>query len=70
MSKMDWIPVTERKPRAGVWVLVWTGKYHWIAQISPMFGSWVAVYENEYWSEPTHWMPLPTRPRKKIRADG
>lgn len=59
---MEWIPVTDRTPEPGTWVLVWTGEYHWIAMISEQFGVWVGTYENEYWREPTHWMLLPPSP--------
>lgn len=57
-----WIATADRLPLPGIWVLAWTGRYHWIAMIDPVFNIWVGVYENEYWSEPTHWMPLPLSP--------
>lgn len=61
---MRWIPCAERLPDPGIWVLVWTGEYYWIAQIDPLFGEnlWVGVYENEYWCDPTHWQTLPVKP--------
>jgi uncharacterized protein DUF551 len=62
-----WMPVSERLPEPGTWVLVWTGRYHWIAMISPTFNVWVGTYENEYWSEPTHWMSLPAPPTASVR---
>lgn len=58
----NWIAVEDRLPEPDVWVLVWVGKYHWIASIDSRFGIWVGVYENEYWRTPTHWMPLPIAP--------
>jgi len=67
-----WIPVTERLPNRGEWVLAYGPHYsHIVAECDR--GEWRSVYRDSETGEPwlreagmvTHWMPLPAPP-----ADG
>jgi hypothetical protein len=67
-----WIPVTERLPNRGEWVLAYGPHYsHIVAECDR--GEWRSVYRDSETGEPwlrearmvTHWMPLPEPPEVK-----
>lgn len=73
LSKPHWIPVTERLPEDGVYVL---GRYknNEMAVVSVLdhdedFTFWRAQtdegWEADCDTEPTHWMPLPEPPKEE-----
>jgi hypothetical protein len=64
-----WIPVSERLPDRGEWVLAYGPRYsHIVAECDR--GEWRSVYMDSETGEPwlreagmvTHWMPLPKPP--------
>jgi hypothetical protein len=68
-AEPDWIPVTERLPNRGEWVLAYGPHYsHIVAECDR--GEWRSVYRDSETGEPwlreagmvTHWMPLPAPP--------
>jgi hypothetical protein len=69
LDRRSWIPVTERLPNRGEWVLAYGPHYsHIVAECDR--GEWRSVYRDSETGEPwlreagmvTHWMPLPAPP--------
>ena len=65
----EWIPVTERLPEAGRYV-VCIAKRNPFSRFMPMIArieknGWVNPITEHYISEATHWMPLPLAPEVK-----
>ena len=56
-----WIPVTERLPEDGQWVLVWEwGKFAYVDKMHN--GKWMIANSN--YAEIYYWMPLPEPPKE------
>ena len=57
-----WIPVTERLPEPGEWVLAWSNGYTSAIEAFLEFGAWI---DDAFMKvEVTHWMPLPQPPKE------
>jgi hypothetical protein len=67
---MDWIPVTDRLPPAGVNVLAcsWLAKTYAFAYVAPRDGKWYPSFGSTRSMNITHWMPLPDLPQGKVYA--
>lgn len=66
LSKMEkttrWIPVTERLPEDGQWVLVWeSGRFAYVDKMHN--GKWMIADSN--YAEIYYWMPLPEPPKEE-----
>ena len=64
VTVQEWIPVTERLPEAGEYV-VCIAKRNPFSRFMPMVArieknGWVNPITEQYISEVTHWMPLPS----------
>lgn len=70
---MEWIRTEDNVPAEGRKVLcferdrdsgsifvAWRHKFH--AKSQHEFIAWNMVERNEFWPQPTHWMPLPAAP--------
>ena len=67
VTVQDWIPVTERLPEAGGYV-VCIAKRNPFSRFMPMVArieknGWANPINEQYISEVTHWMPLPPLPK-------
>ena len=63
----EWIPVTERLPEVGVYV-VCIAKRNQFSRFMPMVArieknGWVNPITEQYIAEVTHWMPIPSPPK-------
>ena len=57
----QWIPVTERLPEDGQWVLVWEwGRFAYVDKVHN--GKWMIANSN--YAEIYYWMPLPEPPKE------
>ena len=63
-NKPRWIPVTERLPEDGHWVLVWGHHQKIPTMMFRESGAWIDD-QFEFHTTVTHWMPLPTPPKMK-----
>ena len=65
-SKPRWIPVTERLPEDGQWVLVWeSGKFAYVDKMHN--GKWMIADRN--YAIIYYWMPLPEPPKEVNKHD-
>ena len=67
VTVQEWIPVTERLPEAGKYV-VCIAKRNPFSRFMPMVArieknGWVNPITEQYISEVTHWMPMPELPK-------
>ena len=67
VTVQEWIPVTERLPEAGGYV-VCIAKRNPFSRFMPMVArieknGWVNPITEQYISDVTHWMPLPAPPK-------
>lgn len=61
--EMKWIPVTERKPQVGEWVLTYyEDKRHRVTKYDK-YGFPILLTVGLGWVSVTHWMPLPEPPK-------
>ena len=60
MADMKWIPVTERLPKHGQEVIIYTGNILKPTVLAYQF--WNPKYDT--WCHVTHWMPLPEPPKE------
>ena len=59
-----WIPVTERLPEDGQWVLVWGHGQKIPIMMFRESGAWIDD-QFEFHTAVTHWMPLPEPPKEE-----
>ena len=59
-----WIPVTERLPEDGEWVLVWGRGQQIPTMMFRESGAWIDDQFLEFHTTVTHWMPLPEPPKE------
>ena len=64
LSKPRWIPVTERLPEDGQWVLVWGHGQKIPIMMFRESGAWIDD-QFEFHTTVTHWMPLPEPPKEE-----
>lgn len=69
-QQRDWIPVTERLPYVGEWVLVAYGKIRTVGEARlAATGSWYQrsgyIIPEDKKAKVTHWMPLPAPPEQR-----
>ena len=64
LSKPRWIPVSERLPEDGQWVLVWGHGQKIPIMMFRESGAWIDD-QFEFHTTITHWMPLPEPPKEE-----
>ena len=63
-ERRRWIPVTERLPKDGEWVLVWGRGQQIPTMMFRESGAWIDD-QFEFHTTVTHWMPLPQPPKEE-----